>query len=54
MNYESIPEIKINKFQLSILLDRETKKEFDFLLNNGVYCSNCNGICPKVEPDYKM
>ena len=40
-------DIQINKFQLNILLNDEQKDGFNYLLNNGVFCSSCKGICTK-------
>lgn len=50
----ALQEIEINTFQLNILLDKTDKNGFDYLLNNGVYCSNCNSICSKVEKNYNI
>ncbi len=40
-------EIKINRFQLNVLLNNEKKEGFDYLLNKGVFCSTCGGTCEK-------
>jgi hypothetical protein len=40
-------EIRINKFQLNILLNYKQKKSLDFIVNHNVYCSTCRGICEK-------
>lgn len=40
-------EIKINRFQLNVLLNNEQKEGFDYLLNQGVFCSTCGGTCEK-------
>jgi hypothetical protein len=38
-------EIKINRFQLNVLLNDEQKEGFDYILNQNVYCGNCGGVC---------
>jgi len=40
-------EIKLNRFQLNILLNDEQKVGFIYLLNQGVFCSTCGGTCEK-------
>ncbi len=40
-------EIKINRLQLNVLLNNEQKDGFDYLLNQGVFCSTCEGTCEK-------
>ena len=40
-------EIKLNDFQLNVLLSEKEKKGYRYLLDNGVYCSGCQGICKK-------
>jgi hypothetical protein len=40
-------EIKINRFQLNVLLNNEQKEGFDYLLNQGVFCNTCGGTCEK-------
>lgn len=42
-----LPVIKINIFQLNILLNKERKKGVNHLLTNGVYCSTCKDVCSK-------
>lgn len=42
-----LSEIKINQFQLAILLNDEQKRGFQFLLDEGVYCSQCSAITKK-------
>ena len=44
---ERPPEIQINIFQLNILLDDKQKDDYNYLLNNGVFCSRCGDICTK-------
>ncbi len=41
------PEIKINQFQLAILLDDDQKQDFKYLLEHGVYCTTCEGTAQK-------
>jgi len=38
-------EIKINRFQLNVLLSDEQKEGFDYVVNENVYCGNCGGAC---------
>jgi hypothetical protein len=40
-------EIKLNEFQLNALLSEEEKNGYRYLLDNGVYCNGCQGICKK-------
>lgn len=40
-------EIKLNEFQLNVLLGEEEKNGYRYLLENGVYCVQCQGICSK-------
>ena len=44
--------LKLNPFQLNVLLNEEEKQDFQFLLENGVYCNNCKAVCPKGVVDY--
>ena len=39
------PEIVLNRFQLNVLLNEEEKDNYRFLLNYGVFCVHCEGIC---------
>jgi|AntRauTorckE6833_2_1112554.scaffolds.fasta_scaffold00298_8 hypothetical protein len=41
------PEIKINQFQLAVLLNGEQKKFFEMVIAENVFCSHCGGICKK-------
>ncbi|MDA3798513.1 MAG: hypothetical protein PF692_05470 [Kiritimatiellae bacterium] len=36
-------EIKINRFQLKVLLNDNQKEGFDYIVNHNVYCGNCGG-----------
>ena len=36
-------EIKINRFQLGVLLSGEGKKFYDLIISNNIYCSRCHG-----------
>ncbi len=38
-----VPEIKINIFQLAVLLDEEEMYFYNLVLKNNVYCSRCRG-----------
>jgi hypothetical protein len=38
-----LPELKINRFQLNVLLNKDQKEGLNYLLNRGVYCSTCRG-----------
>lgn len=49
---KKLKEIKINKFQLNILLDVNEKSTFEMLLNEGVYCMQCNDICKNGVNNY--
>lgn len=42
-----LTEIKINRFQLNVLLNDEQKEGFDYLLNHGVFCTKCGETCSK-------
>lgn len=37
--------IEINQFQLNALFNDKEKKDFKFLLNEGVFCSTCRSLC---------
>ncbi len=38
-------DIQINHFQLNVLLDEERKQLYNYLLEKGVYCTNCEDNC---------
>jgi hypothetical protein len=42
-----LKEIKLNDFQVNVLLSDEEKSGYQYLLDNGVYCTQCQGICKK-------
>jgi len=42
-----LTDIKINRFQLNVLLNDEHKKVFNVILQQGVFCSTCGGNCSK-------
>lgn len=42
-----LKEIKLNDFQLNVLLSDEEKSGYQYLLDNGVYCTQCKGVCKK-------
>ncbi|NQU54475.1 MAG: hypothetical protein HQ522_18280 [Bacteroidetes bacterium] len=37
-------EFKLNLFQLNVLLNKEEKEGFEWLLNEGIYCMRCNDV----------
>lgn len=41
------PEIPINRFQLAILLNEQQKQDYQFMLDEGVFCSHCGGVAEK-------
>ena len=41
------PEIPINRFQLAILLNEQQKQDYQFVLDEGVFCSHCGGVAEK-------
>jgi len=41
---KKLPEIKINQFQLAVLLDEVEKHFFNFVIENNVYCCQCRGV----------
>ena len=41
------PEIKLNKFQLALLLNNDQKGFYNEVLADNVFCSNCGGIALK-------
>lgn len=44
---KSIIEIPINQFQLAVLLNDEQKQIYKFMLNEGVFCTQCGDIAAK-------
>jgi hypothetical protein len=44
--------IQINPFQLNRLLDENEKEDFQFLLDHGVFCNQCELICENGVEDY--
>lgn len=40
---KKLPELKINQFQLAVLLDEEEKYFYHLVIDNNVYCSRCRG-----------
>lgn len=38
-----LPELKINLFQLAVLLNEEERYFYNLVLENNVYCTRCNG-----------
>ena len=41
------PEISINRFQLAILLNEKQKQDYQFMLDEGVFCGHCGGVAQK-------
>src|SRR5690554_3380760 len=41
---KKLPELKINQFQLAVLLDEEEKYFFHLVIRSNVYCSSCRGV----------
>ena len=39
------PEIRINQFQLSVLLNDEQKNFLDVVIAGNVFCAHCGGLC---------
>lgn len=44
---KKLKEITLNDFQLNVLLSEEEKNGYYYLLNNGVFCAGCGGVCKK-------
>ena len=44
---KKLKEIKLSRFQLYDLLNKEEIEDFKYLLKHGVYCTTCGGICSK-------
>ena len=42
-----LTDIKINRFQLNVLLDDQQKEGFNFLVKQNIYCVTCSGFCKK-------
>ena len=40
-----LKELSLNSVQLSNLLSEEEKDTYEFLLQQGVYCTSCRSIC---------
>lgn len=40
---KKLPELKINRFQLAVLLEKEEKYFCNLVIENNVYCSECRG-----------
>lgn len=47
-----LKEIPLNTFQLNVLLDEQNKEDFRYLLENGVFCTICSGVCIKGVVNY--
>jgi hypothetical protein len=44
---DKLKEIKLNRFQLNILLDEEEKAAYDYIIQGGTYCVHCKEMCEK-------
>lgn len=53
-NMKKLKEIKISRFQLNVLLNKEEKEGFGYLLKHGVYCTTCGGICSEGVLNYTV
>ena len=51
---KKLKEIKLSRFQLNVLLNKEEKEGFGYLLKHGVYCTRCNAICTKGVVNYTI
>ncbi|WP_421919281.1 hypothetical protein [Marinifilum sp.] len=40
-------EIKLNQFQLNVLLDEQEKAAYDYIVQEGTYCVHCKEMCSK-------
>ena len=47
-----LKELKLNSFQLAILLSEDEKSAFEYLLREGVYCTKCSGLCENGVVNY--
>ena len=47
-----LKEIPLNTFQLNVLLYKQNKEDFRFLLEKGVFWSKCSGVCKKGVVNY--
>ncbi|NQU52710.1 MAG: hypothetical protein HQ522_09250 [Bacteroidetes bacterium] len=51
---KKLKEINLNTFQLNVLLNEQEKEAFEMLLNEGVYCMQCNDVCKDGVVDYSI
>ena len=51
---KKLNEIKLNTFQLNVLLNEQEKEGFEMLLNEGVYCTRCNDVCKDGVVHYSI
>lgn len=51
---KKLEDLKINIFKLNLLLDEDDNIDLEYLLEIGVYCSNCKGICSGIEKNYDI
>ena len=51
---KKLKEIKLSRLQLDILLNKEEREGFGYLLKHGVYCTRCNAICKRGVVNYTV
>ena len=51
---KKLKEIKLSRLQLDVLLNKEEKEDFGYLLKHGVYCTRCNEICVNGVLNYTV
>ncbi len=51
---KKLKEINLNTFQLNVLLNEQEKEGFEMLLNEGVYCMQCNDVCKDGVVNYSV
>jgi heterodisulfide reductase subunit C len=51
---KKLKEIKLSRIQLDVLLNRQEKDDFGYLLKHGVYCTRCNEICTNGVLNYTV
>ena len=42
-----LKEIKLNRFQLNVLLDEEEMAAYNYIVQEGTYCVHCKEMCKK-------
>lgn len=51
---KKLKEIKISRFQLDVLMNKEEIEGFKYLLQHGVFCTRCNTVCTKGVENYTL